>query len=114
MADEFDAFLKDALAPPAGDADRLFVAKVQAHIRVEDELERERTALLSKFGKELVALLAIAAGIALLARSPIVLEWAAGAPGVAIGALLATFFFVVGLFAGGSGAPSASLRLRRS
>ena len=114
MADAFDAFLKDKLAPPAGEADRAFVAKVQAHIRIEDELDRERKALLSKVGKELAALVAIAAGIAWLSRSPVVLEWATGAPAIAIAALLATFFFVLAILGAGSGAPVAGLRLGRS
>jgi hypothetical protein len=105
MADEFDTFLKQALAPPA-EADRVFVARMQAHIRLEERLASERRIMVSKLWKELVALLAIAGALVWLSRSPAVAEWAASAPALAVAILLLAFCFVVTIFSGGSGARS--------
>ena len=42
MADDFVAFLSEGLTPPDGEADRAFVRRVQARIRLEDHLRAER------------------------------------------------------------------------
>jgi len=106
VPDEFDSFLKQALAPPPGEADRAFVARVQAHIRLEKRLASERRVLIAKLWKELVAVAAIAGALVLLSRSPVVVEWAAAAPALAVSILLLAFCFVVAIFSAGSGARS--------
>ena len=40
MADPFDSFLSEALAPPARDPDRQFVARVQARVALEARLDQ--------------------------------------------------------------------------
>ena len=44
MADEFERMLSEALAPEARDPDRLFVARVQAGIAIEQRFAAERRA----------------------------------------------------------------------
>ena len=45
MADEFDAFLAVALAPEQREPDRAFVARVQAGIRLDEQLRAARRSM---------------------------------------------------------------------
>lgn len=95
---DFDEFLGKALAPDEREPDRLFVARVQAQVRLEQRLIAERRALLSRLGFELVGLAAVAAGLIVLANSPGIAELAAESPEIIVAGLLAAFGFVVAAF----------------
>ena len=110
MADEFDLFLSDALAPPDRDPDRSFVRRVQARIAVEDRLRAERTALLSGLLLKLCALAAFAGALLWLSRSPAVAELAAESPAILLAALLIAFsllMVLLGTRSAGSRAPAS-------
>ena len=95
MADEFETFLTDALAPPARDPDREFVTRVQTRIAIEQRLLAERRTMLRRLGVELMGLAAIAAGLVLLARTEAIASLAAQSPGLAMVALVSVFALVV-------------------
>ena len=98
MADDFDRFLGQALAPPERQPDRRFVASVQARIALEQRLDRQRRRLLAGFFSQLAALVAVAAGIWVLARAQPVADWFAASPSIGLAALLAGFALVIALF----------------
>ena len=50
MADEFDLFLRKALAPPARGPDRPFVARVETLVVLEERLQAERRNVLHQLG----------------------------------------------------------------
>jgi ABC-type transport system involved in cytochrome bd biosynthesis fused ATPase/permease subunit len=101
MADEFGRFLAGALAPPPRKPDRFFVASVQAHIALDDRLRAERAATVSDFALQLLALLAVAAGLIWFARSPQVAGAVGESPGVALLILVGLFSFLVLLLSPG-------------
>ena len=70
MSDDFDLFLSASLAPPERPADRAFVARVDARIRLEARLGAARRSILRSLALELVALAAVAAGLCWIARAP--------------------------------------------
>lgn len=109
MADAFDRFLADSLAPPERVADRKFVAGVQARILLEEGLARERRALLASLATQLAALLAVAAAVWTLGHATPVGEWFTqySAPGLAV--LLLAFAFVVALFSSAGRSPLRGL-----
>lgn len=98
MADDFNSFLSEALAPPAGEADRIFVARVQALIRLEEQLLAERQRLFSSLALQAIGLLAPTAAAFWLLRSPAVASFASESPAILLLALLAAFSFLVFLF----------------
>jgi hypothetical protein len=63
MADAFEQFLSDSLAPAERLPDRRFVAGVQARIILEDRLARDRRQLAGSLLMQVAALLAVAAGV---------------------------------------------------
>ncbi|HEX4762609.1 MAG TPA: hypothetical protein VFU87_07435 [Sphingomicrobium sp.] len=95
MTDDFDRFLREALAPERRDPDRRFVARVQARIALDRYLKAERRGLLRRLGAELLALLAVAAGLLWLGRAAPVAGFFAESPGVALAALLSGFALLV-------------------
>jgi hypothetical protein len=104
MADEFNLFLREALAPPARGPDRQFVARVETRIALDERLQAERGGLLRQLGMEVLALAAIAAGLLWLGRAPAVAEFVEHSPAIALSALLAGFtlmILVVAVQAGG-------------
>lgn len=70
MADEFNAFLREALAPPPGDEDHLFVARVHGAVRLEEQLRAERSGIVRSLLLQLLALAAVAAALLLVGRAP--------------------------------------------
>lgn len=98
MADEFERFLASAIAPPDRLPDRRFVARVQARILLDEQLARERRALMAALGRQIVALAAVAAGIWVIARAAPVADVFAQSPAVALAILLVAFSFVVAMF----------------
>jgi hypothetical protein len=107
MADHFESFLAEALSPPARGPDRRFVARVEARVKLEARLEAERRSIVRRFGIELVALLALAAGLAWAARAQPIMALAAESPWLLMCALLSIFgLLVVVLSSPGPVAPS--------
>ena len=98
MADDFDRFLSEALAPPERLPDRRFVASVQARVALEQSLARQRRQLLAGLLSQLAALLAVAAGIWVLVRAQSVAEWFASSPSLGLAALLLGFALAIALF----------------
>ena len=95
MADDFDRFLADSLAPPKRGADWAFVRLVQARIVLDDRLSAERRALLSGLLLKILALAAFAAGLLWVGRSPDVTGLAADSPAILLALLLGGFGFLV-------------------
>ena len=98
MADEFDLFLAHSLAPAERLPDRRFVARVQARILLEEQLVRERRALIAALAKQIVALIAVAAAIWVIASAAPVADLFAQSPALALAILLVAFSFVVAMF----------------
>src|SRR5215211_4797851 len=93
MAEDFDLWLKDSLAPEERDPDRQFTAKVRALVALDEQYRAASRASLRRLGVEALALGATALGAAVLARQfagPI-----SDAPEVAVTALLAGFAMLV-------------------
>jgi hypothetical protein len=95
MADEFDLFLKPALEPRDRPPDRQFVARVQAVIVLEQRLAGERSLLLRRLVKELVALASVAAALWWFVRAAPIGGWVAESPALALVSLLAGFIFLM-------------------
>jgi hypothetical protein len=113
MADQFDDFLVQALGPPERRADRVFVARVQSQIRLDEQLRTERRGMLSMIAIQMLGIAAIAAAVFLLLRSPEIAAFAAESPAILLTMLLAAFSFAVLLFSTGSssGRPRASFSI---
>ena len=101
MAEPFDRFLADALAPEAREPDRKFVAQVQARIALEERLAAARRSILYALGTGIAGVLAVAAGLLWLAQSVAVTRFFAESPGVSVSALLAGFALLLVLFSSG-------------
>jgi hypothetical protein len=97
MADEFEQFLASSLAPPNRVPDRRFVAAVQARVALEDQLRRERRALVANLAKQLAGLVAIAAAVWTIGKAPPVADFFAGSPAASLGILLLAFAFVAAM-----------------
>jgi hypothetical protein len=109
MADEFDRFLKQALAPPERDEDHKFVARVQAAIRIEQQLQLERRSLVRTLVLQLVVIAAVAAALFSASRAPAVAALVAHSPDLARVVLVGAFAALVGLLtAGAAGSPSSA------
>ena len=98
MADQFDRMLAEALAPEAGGPDRLFVARVQARVALDERLRAERRSVLRQLGIEVAALAAVAGAILWLTRAAPVAGFFAESPEVGLTALLSAFALLVLLF----------------
>jgi hypothetical protein len=96
MADEFDWFLGEELAPPERRPDRQFVVRVQTHIALEDRFTAQQHSLIVGLVKQVVALIVVACAIWWVARAAPVADWFAESPAVALAILLAGFVFLVG------------------
>jgi hypothetical protein len=102
MTDKFDDFLAQALGPPERAADRVFLARVQSQIRLDEQLRAERRGMLSMLAIQVLGIAAIAAAVFWLLRSPAIGEFAAESPAILLTMLLAAFSFAVLLFSTGS------------
>jgi hypothetical protein len=98
MTDEFDRFLARSLAPEERAPDRRFVARVQARIALDQRLHAEQANALRLLGIEVIALLAVAAGLVWLARAAPVARFFAESPAIALALLLAGFGLLLVLF----------------
>jgi len=101
MADEFDDFLAKALRPPDCGPDRIFVARVQSQIRLDEQLRAERRSMLSSLAIQVLGIAALSASVFWLLRSPEIASFAAESPAILLAALLAAFSFAVLLFSTG-------------
>ena len=72
--DPFDTLLAEALAPPPGPADRLFVARAQAAIAEAERFRRWRRRALSQLGSEALVLFGLAGAALTLAQIPMARE----------------------------------------
>jgi len=98
MADSFEQFLAESLAPAERLPDRRFVAGVQARIILEDQLASERWRLAGSLLMQVAALLAVAAGVWVLGSAAPVAEWSAEFPGGALLVLVVGFGLLVAMF----------------
>jgi hypothetical protein len=108
MADEFERFLGDALAPEPRQPDRMFVARVQARIALDERFRQRQRANFRELGMELVGLAAIAAALLWLGRAQPIANFAADSPGIALAAVLSAFALAVLLFSRSTGEHSAA------
>lgn len=110
MADEFDAFLAVALAPEQREPDRAFVARVQAAVRLDEQLRAERHGMFANLAVQCLGVAAIAAAIIWLLRAPEIGTFASESPAFLLLILLVAFSFVIMLFSSGA----SSRRVRRA
>lgn len=87
--DAFDRLLAEALAPADRPADPAFVARVDRAIVADSIYRRQRAMLWRRFGGETLAIGAVGASLAMLARMPDLRALLAQASDVALPALLA-------------------------
>jgi hypothetical protein len=95
---DFDQFLRDSLAPEERVPDRLFVLRVQAQVRLDEQLSARKRSIGVGALRDSIGIAAIAAGLVVLAESPAATDFAAHSPEILGAGLLAAFGFVVGLF----------------
>ena len=100
MNDRFDDLLRVSLAPPPRDPDRVFVARVQARVLLDEALRTQRLSELRRLGLQLLALLAVAAALVLLSRSPEVAALVAESPAIVMAFLITLFSSLIGVLAG--------------
>lgn len=98
MADEFDAFLAEALSPEEREPDRTFVARVQARIRLDEQLQVERRSVVAMLLIQFLGIAAVAAAAFWLLRSPEIASFASESPALLLLVLLLAFSFVILLF----------------
>jgi hypothetical protein len=74
MSDSDDAALdlrlREALAPPEGPADRVFVVRVERAVAEAERFRRSWAALLGQLASELLAVGAVAASLTFIAQAP--------------------------------------------
>jgi hypothetical protein len=112
MADAFERYLASALAPHGRLPDRRFVASVQARILLDEQLRRNRRRIAASLGKQIAALLAVAAGVWVIGRAAPVAAFFDRSPPLGLALLIAGFAFVIALVSERAATePSASWRL---
>jgi len=104
MADAFERFLADSLAPPQRTPDRRFVSIVHSRILLEDRLAAERRTLVADLIKQLAALIAVAAALWFMGRAAPVAEWFAQHRAAGLAALLVAFGLLIALLSRRPGA----------
>ena len=109
MADPFDLFLAEELAPPPGAADRAFVARVQTRIDLDERLRRREQAIWHRLARELIAVLAMGAALVVLTRAPAVAALGAHSPELLLCGAIGAFAFLLLAMA----RPAAGGRARR-
>ena len=87
----FDEFLRDALAPADRPDDLAFVARVQAVAKIQDRWAAERKAMWRRFARDMVALLALGAGVAAIMTAPSIAGMTSGDRPLLLGALIIGF-----------------------
>ena len=86
--EELDILLSEALAPPERPADRGFVLRVERSVAEEERYRKWRSAFLRQLATEALALAAVGASFALIARVPMVEAVLTDEPGLIWAALL--------------------------
>lgn len=104
MADDFDAFLAAGLVPDEREPDRAFVARVQAALRLDEQLRAERRGVVATLAVQFLGVAAIAAAIVWLLRAPEIGAFAGESPAFLLLMLLVAFSFVIMLFSSGASA----------
>ena len=102
MADEFDAFLAAGLAPEEREPDRAFIARVQAGIRLDEQLRAERGGMVATLAVQFLGVAAIAAAIVWLLRAPEIGAFASESPAFLLLMLIVAFSFMIVLFSSGA------------
>ena len=102
MADEFDAYLAAGLAPDEHEPDRAFLARVQAAVRLDEQLRAERRGMVATLAIQFLGIAAIAAAIVWLLRAPEIGVLASESPAFLLLILLVAFSFVIMLFSSGA------------
>ena len=102
MADEFDAFLAAGLAPEEREPDRAFVTRVQAGIRLDEQLRAERRGMVATLAVQFLGVAAITAAIVWLLRAPEIGAFASESPAFLLLMLIVAFSFVIMLFSSGA------------
>jgi hypothetical protein len=95
---DFEVFLATALAPEDREPDRLFVARMQAQVRLDARLTQARGAMARRLGLQLLGIAAVAAAVLIVAESPAAGRLIAYSPEIFVLSLLAAFGFVVAMF----------------
>jgi hypothetical protein len=95
---DFKVFLATALAPEDRDPDRLFVARMQAQVRLDARLTQARGAMARRLGLQLLGIAAVAVAVLIVAESPAAARLIAYSPEIFVLSLLAAFAFVVAMF----------------
>jgi hypothetical protein len=113
MADEFDRFLHEAVAPEERHEDHRFVARVQAAIRIDERLNLERRGMVRSLVLQLVALAAVAAAMLSVGRAPAIAAIVSESPWLATLILLTGFAVLVALLSARGAADSTSGRYFR-
>lgn len=98
MSDDFERFLAQALGPAERKPDRSFVVRTMAQVALEERFAGERRAIIRSTGQEMLALLAVGAGLWLLSRSPAIANLVAESPTLYLSGLLSAFASLVALF----------------
>ena len=102
MADDFDVFLRNALAPDPREADRTFVARVQTGIVLEERLQAERSAFKTGLARQILAVSSLALGLVWLSRSPDLSGVIGDSPAIVLGVTIALFSLLVAVLGGRS------------
>ncbi len=110
MADEFEALLAAGLSPEEREPDRDFVARVQAAVRLDEQLRAERRGMVATLAVQFLGVAAIAAAIVWLLRAPEIGAFATESPAFLLLILLVAFSFVIMLFS----SEASSRRVRRA
>jgi hypothetical protein len=102
VADEFDRMLKNALRPGEGAEDRLFVARVQAQIRMDEQLRAARRAIIRALCVKLIALGSVAAALLWIGQARTVRDLALEWPPLVLAILVIGFGALVALISSGN------------
>ena len=91
MNDDFDRALKSALGPDERDEDCLFVLRVTAAIRLDEQLRSARRAILRSLCVKLAALAGVAAALLWIGQTTPVRHLAGDSPWIAVAFLVLIF-----------------------
>ena len=108
MTDEFDTFLRKALAPEERLPDRNFVARIQAEIAFDRDLAGLRRRALRKISTDLLVLVGLTLGLLWVAQAPEASRYLEKSS-----AVLAALLCMFGLVAGVVVTPSTTSFIRR-
>jgi hypothetical protein len=108
MGDDFDRLLATALTPPERQPDRPFVARVALRVRLEEQLTKQRRAVVGRLIKQLCAVAAVGASVWWFSQATAVADWLARSPAIGLAILLAGFGLLVAVIGSDEGSDSSS------